>query len=219
MALDPRLETIERAVRFNSRLTTALLLLLVALVVGTGAFAYWKIRPFLYPETLVTRAEQQIEARYPEVKAELKKAVAEKGPEVARKLSQRARGGIPETRARIERYLDRKMDTGLDRASALSAKQFQQFLRDNRPLLKEGFTELRETTGETRKFVAELEKRAEKSFGTDLQTQARRVLDFLRSFRSRLERFAQEPSSLPPAGQVEYQIVRLLRALQLEQEK
>jgi hypothetical protein len=217
VATNATLERLERDVRFNNRCTTALLALLAVLVAGTCAYVYVRARRLTDPERLVDLAEQRIKQQYPKMRAELKRELVKNAPALAKKLSRQGLTSIPDARARVERYVERRAEEGLRESRALTTRQFRAFLRENRPTIKKGFEELRKSPQRTKEFVLELEKKADAAFATDVRRQARQALAFLHELHEKLRRLNRPEKELAPAERRERRIARLLRAMQESQ--
>lgn len=214
MASDRSLDDLERAVRFNTRLTTALLALFVLLLAGAGGYAWWRASRLLEPEHLVQTAEDEIQENYPEIRAELKKAIVQNAPEIAEELSRRGRRSVPEARRLLEGYAERKIDAGLEQATAFSAGQFRELLRDNRELILAAYGELGEASPEQRRAVARLERELGESLGASIRKDARLVLGFLYLMLDKLQALDRGEEALTPRERAERRIVRLLRAME-----
>jgi hypothetical protein len=210
--LDPRPAERERAARRAAAWTTGLLVLFVLLVAAAIAFGYVQARKTLEPERVADEIERYIESHKTEWRQDVKKALARRAPAEANRMVKQAEQSLPGARERVERYLDRELKAGLDRAAAASEQEFRKFLQENRPYVRQGFAELQKATSQTPRFAGGLEERLDRSFGVNLRQEAAAVLEVLSQLDAKLERLARD-KGLSPSEQIERRIVRTLRAL------
>lgn len=206
-------QALERSARWNMGLAVTFVVLAVAFVV----YQYLEFRRLTRPENLVAMAEDQIRDRYPEVRDTVKERLVEAAPEMAERLSRAAVRSIPEARQELVGFLGRQLAVGLDEATAFSAREFEDILRDNRDLVEEAADELKEFPDRAEKFIVNLEKRLERRWEVDVQKEARFVLKAYRGFNAKLERLG-EGDRLDAEDLLARRIVRILRAMQQQQQ-
>ena len=213
MSTDVNLERLERAVRFNARCTTVLLSTFVLLVGTAAGYGGWRASRFLRPENLVQTAEGQIRQKYPQLRQDLKRAADRNAPKLAEQLSRRGLDAVPAARRRLGRYAERKIDEGLDEASALSEQRFRQFLRDNRDVILAGYAAVRLSPSGDGPFVLRAEEALRQYAGADVERNARALLALLDQLAERLDALGSDEARLTRKQQVERRMVRTLRAL------
>jgi hypothetical protein len=213
---DARLVELERAVRSNARWTTGLTVLFIALVAAAVIYVYTQAQKILNPTRLVDEGEDFIASHYPEWREEVKKELVQAAPALGHEMMKHSEESMPQTRARIERYLDREAKAGVDRAQVLADEEFRQFVRDSHAEIQRGFDEMRKAPDETSKFVEDLEARLDKRFGVNLRREAGVVLETLDQFNAKLDRLARG-EKLTKSEEVERRIAQTLRALQQEE--
>jgi len=210
------LQELRREVEQNTRWNMSLLLTLVTCLVLVILYEYRQFRQLTQPDTIVAIVEERIKENYPEVRAALKKQVVEAAPVLLEKLSRKAVRSVPELRQDLVAYLGRQLAVGLDEATAFSAVEFRETLRENRDLVEQAAEELKEFPDRAEKFIVGLEKRLEKRWDVDFQKQARFVLRTLHGLNAKLERLSKN-ERLTPEDLLARRIVRIVRAMQ-EQE-
>ncbi len=210
---DAHLLELERAVRQTARWTTGLMVLFLVLVAGTVAYAGWRAKQLTDPDALAAAAEDYLRAHYPEWKEEVRKELVAQAPVLAERITHRTVTSAPRVRQQVERYLDERVAASLARGSAVSERQFRDFLRANRAQIKEGFNEVRRAPREAERFTGELEKSVDRRLGGDVREQARRVLESLRQLNDKLAALGTD-KGLSEADQLERRILRVLRAYQ-----
>ena len=210
---DAHLLELERAVKQTTRWTTALLVLFVVLVAGTLAYAGWKARRLTDPDALAEEAENYIQANYPQWKDEVRKELVAQAPVLAERITHGTVTSAPRVRRQVEQYLDERVAASLARGTALSERQFREFLRQEKPRIQEGFAEARQAPREAEQVTAELEKSVDRRLGGDIRAQARRVLESLRQLDDKLAALGAA-KDLSESERLERRIVRILRAYQ-----
>jgi hypothetical protein len=210
---DANLLELERAVKQTTRWTTALLVLFVVLVAGTLAYAGWKARRLTDPDALAEEAENYIQANYPQWKDEVRKELVAQAPVLAERITHGTVTSAPRVRRQVEQYLDSRVAASLARGTALSERQFREFLRQEKPRIQEGFAEARQAPREAEQVTAELEKSVDRRLGGDIRAQARRVLESLRQLDDKLAALGAA-KDLSESERLERRIVRILRAYQ-----
>lgn len=215
---DPRLERLERAVRQNARWTTCLMLLFIALVVGTAIYGYVQARQVLDPDRLADSAEGYIKDNYPEWREDVKQQLKKAAPDMARRMKEHAEKQLPKSRVRLQRYLDREAKDGIARAQLIADKDFRKFLQDNRADVKKGFAEVKNSPKELPAFVGDMEGRLDKQFSVNLRREAGVVLEAVDRLNAKLARLA-EGKNLNQTEQLERRITQELRALQKKGKK
>ena len=210
---DANLLELERAVKQTTRWTTALLVLFVVLVAGTLAYAGWKARRLTDPDALAEEAENYIQANYPQWKDEVRKELVAQAPVLAERITHGTVTSAPRVRQQVEQYLDARVAASLARGTALSERQFREFLRQEKPRIQEGFAEARQAPREAEQVTAELEKSVDRRLGGDIRAQARRVLESLRQLDDKLAALGAA-KDLSESERLERRIVRILRAYQ-----
>jgi hypothetical protein len=213
--LDPRSAEWEQSARRTAAWTTGLLVLFVLLVAATIAFGYVQAQKALEPDRVADEVEHYIESHKSEWREDVKKELARKAPAEANRAVKQAEESLPRARERVERYLDRELKAGLDRAAAAGEQEFRKFVQENRDYVRQGFAELHKAATQGPQFAAGLEERLDKRFGVNLRQEAAVVLEVLGQLDAKLERLARD-KGLSPSEQVERRIVRTLRALQHE---
>ena len=211
---DTRLQALERAVRRNTRVTTLLAALLLAMVIGLFAYGYHRAHQILNPEVLVNRGEQIVETHLPGWKQEVKQRLEAASPRLAERISRGAVTTVPQARKRIEEYLDGQLEANLRKGVAISADRFRQFVQQNRPTLQEGFRAAKQDPRQTKQFIEDLRRAVDRHLGADIRKQAGVLLEMFRQLNAKLKELAQDRTDLSPADRLERQIVRILRALQ-----
>ena len=211
-AADNLLE-LERAVKQTTRWTTYLMVLFIVLVAGTLSYAWWRAKKLTDPDALAEEAENYIQANYPQWKDEVRKELVAQAPVLAERITHGTVTSAPRVRQQVEQYLDQRVAASLARGSALSERQFRDFLRKERPRIKEGFNEARQAPQEAERFTAELEKSVDRQLGGDIREQARRVLESLRQLDDKLAALGADKNLNEP-DRLERRIVRILRAYQ-----
>jgi hypothetical protein len=179
-------------------------------------YQYYRFTQVSSPEAIVSLAEEQIKENYQEIRVDLQEQLVSSAPELAETISEKAVKKLPEARKDLMQFLGRQLAVGLDRATAFSADEFREILRENRDLIEKSVTELKEFPDEAKEFVTALEKRLEKRWDVDVQKQARFVLKVLHGVNAKLERLNSN-EKLTPEEMIERRIVRIIRAMQ-EQE-
>jgi hypothetical protein len=210
---DGNLLELERAVKQTARWTTALMVLFIVLVVGTLSYAGWRAKKLTAPDALADEAENYIQANYPQWKEEVRKELVAQAPVLAERITHGTVTSAPRVRRQVEQYLDERVAANLARGSAVSERQFREFLRKERPRIQEGFDEARQAPREGERFTAELEKSVDRQLGGDVREQARRVLESLRRLDDKLAALGAD-KDLSEVGRLERRIVRVLRAYQ-----
>lgn len=205
-------QSIDRNVQTNMILMAVFAVLTFSLI----GYQYYRFTQVSSPEAIVSLAEEQIKENYQEIRADLQEQLVSSAPEVAEAISEKAVKKLPEARKDLVRFLGRQLAVGLDRATAFSADEFREILRENRDLIEKAVTELKEFPDEAKEFVTALEKRLEKRWDVDVQKQARFVLKVVRGVNAKLERLNSN-EKLTPEEMIERRIVRIIRAMQ-EQE-
>lgn len=216
MSTDPRILELEREVRGTARLTTALLVLFILLVVGCCLYAWYRVRQALSPEALAEDVRSYVEANAPKWQQELKTRIVKAAPKLARKMDRRTVATMPQARSTLETYLEQQMTADLARGEAITEEEFRKFLQDNRDTIKKTFTQLRQAPKETDHLAGELEKAVDRRLGVNLRRQSGLLLQGFRQVNAKLQRLSEKSAALTPTEQVEQRIVRILRALQIE---
>lgn len=209
---------LERAVRVNAGITTALIVLIVATVVGGGLVAYRRTRQALEPDRVAAEAEAYLKAHYPGWRAELKQELVRGAPKVAERLSRRAVKSIPEARAAVERQLAVAVDRGLDEAEDVGEDQLRDFVRRHKDDIRRGYADLKASPAEARAAVARVEAAAEREFGADLQAQAGDALGWLRSLNARLRDAASADPPATASAAAGRRMIRLVKAVEVRGE-
>ena len=212
MAENRTLEQLRHDVNVNCWWALILTSLWIVLVVVVFSYSWWEIKQMTKPEHLVDMAVNKIEANYPEARAELKEKLIQEAPRIAEAISHKAIASMPSARVRVETFLTRQIDHGLDQASDLSAEQFRKFLQENKDLVRDGYKELKDTPEEAVQFTIKVENRLENVLGTDIQEQEKKALSFLHGLNHKLERL-HAGTNLQPDDLVLRRIVRILRAI------
>lgn len=210
---DAELRDLERAVKVNARVTTALIVLIAVFVVAAGGYGYWRVREALRPQNVAAEAEQYVHSHYPEWRAELKKEMVKSAPKLADRFSRRAVKSIPDARVRLERQLDALITRGLDRTQEASTEELREFVRQNKADIRQAYAEVKQSPDEARAAVKRTEAAFEKRFGVGVQAEAREALSWIRAFNERLR---EAGGTAPPgsdAEEAERRIARLLKAL------
>jgi hypothetical protein len=210
---DAHLLELERAVKQTTRWTTALTVLFLVLVVGTLTYAGWRAKKLTDPDALAEEAENYIQANYPQWKDEIRKELVAQAPVLAERITHSTVTSAPGVRRQVEQYLDERVAASLARGTALSERQFRDFLRRERPRIQEGLKEARQAPREAEQFTADLEQSVDRQLGGDIREQARRVLESLRQLNDKLAALGAG-KGLSEADQLERRIVRILRAYQ-----
>jgi hypothetical protein len=205
-------QSVDRNVRTNMILMAVFALLTFSFI----GYQYYRFTQVSSPEVIVSVAEEQIKEHYHEIREDLKEQLVSSAPELAETISERAVKELPEARKDLVQFLGRQLAVGLDRATAFSADEFREILRENRDLIEKAVTELKEFPDEAKEFVTAMEKRLEKRWDVDVRKQARFVLKVVRGVNAKLERLNSN-ENLTPEEMIERRIVRIIRAMQ-EQE-
>lgn len=203
---------LERTAWWNMFLAVAFVVLAIAFII----YEYGEFQRLTRPENIVALAEGRIRDRYPEVRAALKERLVKAAPEMADRLSRQAVRSIPEAREELVAFLGRQLAVGLDEATAFSALEFEDILRDNRDLVEAAAEELKQFPDRAETFIVSLEKRLERRWEVDVQKEARFILKAFRGFNAKLERLSAG-DRLTAEDLLARRIVRILRALQEEQ--
>jgi hypothetical protein len=206
---------LERAVKQTMRWTTYLMVLFLVLVAGTLTYGVWRAKRLTDPDALADQAENYVQSNYPEWKEEVRKELVQQAPVLAQRITHGTVTSAPRVRQQVEQYLDERVAASLARGSAVSERQFRDFLKKERPRIKEGFNELRQAPPEGERFTTELEKSVDRQLGADISEQARRVLESLRQLNDKLAALGADKDLNEP-GRLERRIVRILRAYQDE---
>ncbi len=212
------LEKLEQVVRRNARWTTALLLLFIALVVAAGVFGYVQARQLLSPDRLAGEAEGYIERHYPEWRADVRDALVQAAPGMARRMRRHAARQLPQTRSRLERFLDEEARAGIAKAQVIAEQDFRTFLKDNEAEIRKGFNALTSAPAEVPRFTEDLEGRMDRQLGVSLRKEAGVVLETIDRLNAKLARLA-EGKDLSETEKLERRITQELRALQKKGEE
>ncbi len=206
-------DELEWELRRTTRWLLQLLVLLLVLLVGTGAFVYWQARLMLDPDELVARGAARLKEDYPELRQRLKKQVARVAPRVAEKASNRILHTIPKGRRELEDLLAREADSGVNEGVSLTQQQFRRFLQVNRERIRQGFADLHRAPERGTALAAEMERVLDSYLGTDIAQDIRTALEVLRSLNEKLG-VLLAGGKLSRSEQAELRIVRILRAMQ-----
>lgn len=212
------LERLEREVRRGARWTTGLLLLFIVLVVATGIYAYVRVRQLLSPDRLAAEAEGYIQSHYPEWRADVRQELVRAAPSMATRMRRHAQQKLPQTRARLQQFLDEEAHAGIAKAQVMADQEFRTFLVDNKAEIRKGFAALSSAPAEVQRFTSDLEGRLDKQFGVNLRKDAGVVLDVVGGLNAKLARLASD-KDLNTLDKLERRIVRVLRALQAKGEQ
>ncbi len=215
MMVDFRQSELDQAARRTAAWTTGLLVLFVVLVIATLALGYARARKALDPDRLVGEGEEIIVSHYPQWREELKSELTRRAPAEAHQVLKKVEAPLPQTRQRLQRYLDREVQAGLARATAVADEDFRKFVRENRDYLRQGFAELQRAPSGVEPFAAGLEERLDRQFAVRLRQEAGVVLQALHQLNARLEKLGKN-ADLTPSEQLERRIARTLRTLQQE---
>jgi hypothetical protein len=210
-AADPRVQALERSLRFTTRLTTALLVLFFVLVFGCVGFIGWEIHRFLNPEVLADRGEAFILKNYPTWKKDLQQELVKSAPTLAQNITHRALARIPEAREELQDFLDRQIQASMASEGTLKEDEFRQLLRDNHKEIELGFEAATLAPGLADKYADKLEKRIDEQLGDQMRRQAAHSMRTFDHINARLARIAQK-KDLNAAEEIERRILRILRA-------
>jgi hypothetical protein len=205
--------TVPENVRWNSVLSAVLAVILVAELLGLGAYGYYRVQTALQPENLANRVEHAIEENYPEFRKDLIRQVKRRSPQIAEQVSSQIVESAPNVRERLERFTARQLEAGLDEVTELSADKFRQVLQENHDQLVKAFEAVEQAPEETRRLVLETEASLEQQLGVDIQTQARNALAVHRDLNDKLERLADPEATLEPKELIERRIVRIVKTM------
>ncbi len=204
-------QDVDRNVRWNLILLVAVVVLGILLI----SFEYYQFTRLIQPANIVSMAEAQIEANYPEYRAKLKERLIAAAPELAETISHRAVRSVSDAREELVQYLGRQMAIGLDDATAFSAEEFRAILRENRDLVEQAVEELKLFPEQAERFITDLEGRLEKRWDVDFRKEARFVVRALHGFNAKLDHLSSG-RRLTPEDLLLRQIVRIVRAMQKE---
>jgi hypothetical protein len=151
---------------------TALIGGIICLIIaGWFYYGYYMLGELLQPKRVVALAERQIIDRLPEQRQELERIVAQNAPEWARMASEEVQKNMPTVREHMEKFVVEKADQELDKLTIITAGEFRKFVNENRQVLAEGFTYMKDKRT-TPEFVQQLADAVENSFASDMREQA-----------------------------------------------
>lgn len=217
MAKQTDLQRLEQALKYQNIATTVLIILFLLQAVGFLYYTYLEFSKYSDEDYLVKLAEKRIKENYPELRKSLKKIIAKQAPALAEKLSKKFVASMPEARKEIEDLLNRYLDKALEKTTQFSKEKFRQLVRENKDVIRARYKDVKKLPKESTQFVLHLEKSIDKQMGVDIRKEAHEVLVVQIALNNKLERLRQDPVLLDPSEQMERNIVRILRTIQLRE--
>ncbi len=219
MSAHKDVETLKKSVARNSWIVTILLVVIAIQVVSFGIILY-NLYAFAQrmtkPETLLNMAESRLRNNYPAIREKMKSNIIQSAPEIAKRLSNQTKEGIPYARNRLQKFAIRQLDYGLKKAKFIGVKEFREFVEENETLVRDGLQEVKEVPQETRKYVVQVENALEKTFGTSIQSHAQQVLAVHDVFNDHLK-YLLTHRPLDEENRYEVRLIRVWRTMEQQE--
>ncbi|RCS40388.1 hypothetical protein DTL42_23690 [Bremerella cremea] len=199
----------------SSQFTAILVGLFLLELVVISSFTYFKVRAELQPTQLVDQAEKALQENYPRIRQRVTEEVKKQAPQIAETISNELIQSTPEARRWLEETTRRQLDYTLDETTQLSTEEFRELLQAHHKEIETLFQEIEAAPNETKEVVLDFESSIDKSWGIDLQNQARNALELHRRLNDKLERLTSD-APLDPKELLERRIVRILRTMEEE---
>ena len=217
MAISPDDQNVPQPVGQNAWLSAILAGVLLMLLIGISAEAYFRVIQLTEPEELGDRIEQAVREHYPELHEELVVQVKAQAPKVADQISEELIQSTPELRVKLEQFAARQLEKGIDEVTALSVEEFRKLLNRNRETYIAAFKEIEKAPESAQELVLETEADVEEILGADLQNQARRAVRLHRQFNEKLARVSNPHETLNAKELLERRILRILKTMQVQE--
>ena len=221
-SLDQRLERLERRmasqraqVARRSRVTAFVALILLIVLAGYFYFGYKSFDEVMQPKMVVQAAESVIDRNLPELRKRLQAEIVRSAPGWAEQLSGEIQSGMPQAREHLENYIVDQMDAVLNETDAMSKEQFRTFLKENRPLLEQGFRDLATSPTIAEETMQNVIDALDKQFAKQMQVESSDLFDTVSQMKKKLDRLASG-QNLNKEQQLERRMVMLTRRLKLE---
>jgi DNA-binding protein YbaB len=198
--------------------TTAIVgtIILIALA-GYFVYGYKEIAPILQPDELIKTGENLLSDQIGPAREALEKQISTSAPDWAKDLSKELVTNMPKVREQIEDKILDAFEQALGQGTATTNTEFQKFLKDNRPLLAQGFNELKKNPESAERFLTDLQLAMEKQLGGDMKTKAEDLLATLIDMNVQLEKLVKPGSQLTPIQSHQRAALQIARRLQLQQ--
>lgn len=221
-SLDQRLERLERRlasqraqVARRSGVTAFIAIILLVVLAGYFYFGYKSFDEVTQPKMVVQVAESFIDSNLPELRKSLQAEIVRSAPGWAEQLSGEVQSGMPQAREHLENYIVDQMDAVLNETDAMSKEQFRTFLKENRPLLEQGFRDLATSPTVAEETMTNIINALDKQFAKQMQVESSDLFDTVSQMKKKLDRLAAA-QDLNREQQLERRMIMLTRRLKLE---
>ena len=191
---------------------------LVALVL-LGAYFYYgytSLAEVTEPGKLVDVAEQMATDNLPQARQSLAEEIKRSAPDLAVGLSKQMLEAMPTARKSLEGHALEQFGAAVDESAVLSDKQFEAFLKDNRPLLQAKYKELTDKPQLADASLGELETALDAQLREDMKAHVGELLATLMASNEKLKRL-RDGKGLTADEKIERRTLTLLRRLRAEQ--
>jgi hypothetical protein len=196
-SLDQRLERLERRIASQrtqvarrSGVTAFVAVILLVVLAGYFYFGYKSINEVTQPKMVVQVAESFIDTNLPELRKSLQAEIVRSAPGWAEQLSGEVQSGMPQAREHLENYIVDQMDAVLHETNAMTQEQFRTFLKENRPLLEQGFRDLATSPNVAEETMHNVIDALDKQFAKQMQVESSDLFDTVSQMKKKLDRLA-----------------------------
>jgi hypothetical protein len=221
-SIDQRLERLERRmasqrtrVARRSRVTAFVALILLVVLAGYFYFGYKNFDEVTQPKIVVQVAESFVDQNLPELRKSLQAEIVRSAPGWAEQLSSEIQSGMPKAREQLENYIVDQMDAVLHETNTMSQEQFRTFLKENRPVLEQGFKDLATSPTVAEETMQNVIDALDKQLAKQMQVESSDLFDTVSQMKKKLDRLASA-QDLSKEQQLERRVLMLTRRLQLE---
>ena len=213
---------------FSNRSFMIIGLLLMALLTAYFTFGYVQIKDLANSQNLYALFEQNVRAvaipgrnqRVPttlsQARAYIEKEIAEGAPKLAAQASEQLMNSAPKMREYAEDFAIDQAQSLLDRGAQMTEAKFRELVTKNRYLIQQCMKDLEENEEVAEERLDELVAAMEHELDADLRGQVEQVLNTLHFLNDRLVTLS-EGERLTSEGQLERQLVMILRRIQLQE--
>ena len=217
LALQQNLSNMEVRLKRSNRISLIVSLVVLAILSAYFVIGFIEIAPMMEPRNMVDFVMGELESNVPQVRQALEEQVEANAEVWAATLSEESLAAMPAVRGELEDYAMKQTGDIVDEVVKISKKQFEKIIKDNKPTLQNGFSDLANSEHLSEKSFRELETALEAELQQDMKEQASAVLDTLIALNSKLSNLQEGSSNLDKEGRLERRILMEARALQIQE--
>lgn len=213
-----QLDSLRRGVKRSAIISTCIGVVLLLLLTGYFTYGYLQILNFVNkPEEAVSLVGQTVEDMLPDARKQLETMIVNDSPAWAERASEELVANAPKIREQLEALIFEQTEQLVETLAGFTAKEFEQFLVDQRPMLEAEIRELSSANTVPEKTMAELTQALENNLQVNIQEQADELLKTVRALNDKLSALS-EGRDLTREESYMRRAMMILRRVQLEQQ-